>query len=354
MKVVSTFSQWPALQGAWLALLAALLFGVSTPFIKTLGQGLGPFTTAALLYLGAGLVGLVVRRGRDEEAGLRRTDLARLILIAGLGAVLAPVALAWGLSHTSATGASLMITLEAFFTTVLARSLYGEVADRRVFLAMSLLFLGAVVLVVDQAGINAYQGWGLLAVAIATLAWAADNTLSRVLADRDPAQVVFVKSTFGSAGTLILALVAGEPLPGIQTTFAIVAVGASGYGISLMLYLRAQRSFGASRTGSVFAFAPFVGAATAFFMGEREVTNLMLVGGFLMVGGVLAHLAEKHVHEHQHGPLNHEHAHRHDDSHHDHSHFEYPLGEHNHEHTHSPQTHSHPHVPDIHHDHAHP
>jgi hypothetical protein len=47
----------PALRGGLLALAAALLFGVSTPLIQALGSGLGPFSTAALLYAGATLAG---------------------------------------------------------------------------------------------------------------------------------------------------------------------------------------------------------------------------------------------------------------------------------------------------------
>jgi drug/metabolite transporter (DMT)-like permease len=43
----------PALRGGLLAVLAALLFGLSTPLIQRLGAGLGAFTTAALLYAGA-------------------------------------------------------------------------------------------------------------------------------------------------------------------------------------------------------------------------------------------------------------------------------------------------------------
>ena len=47
----------PALRGGVLALLAATLFGVSTPMVQRFGAGLGPFTTAALLYAGAAVVG---------------------------------------------------------------------------------------------------------------------------------------------------------------------------------------------------------------------------------------------------------------------------------------------------------
>jgi len=46
----------PIALGTLLAALAALAFGVTTPFIQRFGTGLGPFTTAALLC--------AARRGR--------------------------------------------------------------------------------------------------------------------------------------------------------------------------------------------------------------------------------------------------------------------------------------------------
>ncbi len=54
-----------ALRGGLLALLAATLFGVSTPLVQQLGQGLSPFTTAALLYLGAAVIGGLLRQKVD-------------------------------------------------------------------------------------------------------------------------------------------------------------------------------------------------------------------------------------------------------------------------------------------------
>lgn len=42
----------PAFRGGVLALLAALLFGLSTPLVQRAGAGCGPWTTAALLYAG--------------------------------------------------------------------------------------------------------------------------------------------------------------------------------------------------------------------------------------------------------------------------------------------------------------
>lgn len=343
----------PALRGGLLALIAAGLFGISTPLVQRFGTGLGAFTTAALLYAGAAAVGAFSRQRAEKEARLVRGDVPRLLLMAALGAVLGPVALAWGLQHTSGTSASLMLTLEALFTAVLARYLYQETMDRRVWAAMLLLLAGGVALVLDQGRSGGPQLWGLLTVLLATAAWGADNTLSRGLAERDPGQVVLGKAVIGALATTALALLFGDPLPTWGVAAALFLVGATGYGLSLRFYLLAQRAFGAARTGSVFAFAPFIGAALAIALGDRSGTWIMAVGGVLMMLGVTLHLAESHGHEHQHDQLDHEHAHTHDDGHHTHTHDVMPAGPHSHRHIHEPLRHSHGHVPDAHHRHEH-
>ena len=343
----------PALRGGLLALLAAALFGLSTPLVQGFGRGVGPFTTAALLYAGAALVAGVLRRPAAREAQLRRGDLPRLLAMAGMGAVIGPVALAWGLQRTSGSSASLMLTLEAVFTAMLAWRWYGETLDRRVIAAVALVLLGGVALVIEQGLAGQVQLLGLLAVMAATVAWGVDNTLSRGVADKDPGQVVLVKSLLGSAATALLAWRWGEPVPGLWAASALLAVGATGYGLSLRFYLLAQRAFGAARTGSVFAFAPFIGALGAFALGDRSGSWWMAAGGVLMACGVVLHLAERHAHAHAHGMLEHEHAHTHDDGHHTHTHAVTPTGSHSHRHRHDPMAHAHPHVPDAHHGHSH-
>ncbi len=350
---MSTLIHAPALRGGLLALLAATLFGISTPLVQQLGVGLGAFSTAALLYGGAAVVGALTRRPREQEARLQKADVPRLTAMAMFGAAIGPVALAWGLQRTSGASASLMLTLEALFTAVLAWRLYGETMDRRVWLAMLLLLAGGVALVLDQGLIGGVQLMGLLAVMVATASWGIDNTLSRELADRDPSQVVMGKAAIGTAFTAVLAWFNGEPMPGVFAAFGLLVVGATGYGLSLRFYLLAQRAFGAARTGSVFAFAPFIGAFLAFAMGDRSSGVLMAIGGLLMLSGVVLHLVESHGHEHVHTPTEHEHAHNHNDGHHNHLHDPMPAGPHSHAHSHEPLRHSHAHVPDAHHQHVH-
>jgi len=343
----------PALRGGLFALAAAILFGVSTPLVQRAGSSVGAFTTACLLYLGAALAGSLLREPVEREAVLCRTDLPRLGWMALFGAVIGPVGLVWGLQHTSGTSASLMLALEAVFTALLARALYREVMDRRVWAAMLLLMAGGMLLVVDRGLNGGLEVLGLFAVLAATASWGIDNTLSRALAERDPGQVVLAKSALGAMATAALAVAASERLPTPGQALALLAIGASGYGLSLRFYLLAQRAFGAARTGSVFAFAPFIGGLLAIALGDRSLSWGMAIGGGVMLAGVLLHLAERHGHLHDHEAQAHEHAHSHDDGHHLHVHAPMPEGAHSHLHQHPELRHAHAHVPDAHHGRCH-
>lgn len=350
----TTSTRLPALGGTLLAFASALAFGLATPLVQRLGKDAGPAVTAMLLYAGAAVFGWGSRS--STEAKVTRAHGGRLLMVAVSGAFVAPLLLAWGLSRTSGTAASLMLNLEALFTVALAKVLYREHVGLRVALAALLLALAGAVLVVERASsgamLSSASALGLAAVAAASLAWAFDNAMSKPLSALDPAAVVFGKGALGALLSLGLALLGGEAFPRPIDMVGLVVVGATGYGASLRLYLRAQRAIGAGRTASVFASGPFWGAGLAALLGE-PATPLMLVAAILMGLAIVLHLTEKHSHRHIHETVEHEHAHRHDDGHHDHSHETMPEGEHTHMHRHERTVHDHPHAPDLHHDHEH-
>jgi drug/metabolite transporter (DMT)-like permease len=345
----------PAFRGTLLALVSAASFGVTTPLVQRLGRGVGSFATAALLYAGAAAASALF--WSNTEARLGRAHLGRVLVIALLGAAVAPVLLAWGLGRTSGIAASLMLSLEAVFTILLARALYHEHVGRRVAAAAALLAAGGALLVLDHAtGPTVAAGdagvLGLAAIGGSALAWAADNALARPLSAVDPARVVAAKGAAGATLSLVVALAVGDAWPPVASALGLVAIGGLGYGLSLRLYLRAQRALGAGRTASVFASAPFCGAVVAWLLGE-PATAFALAGGGVMIAGLVLHVTERHEHPHTHEPVVHEHAHRHDDGHHTHAHEPMPDGEHAHPHTHESVEHTHPHVPDVHHGHGH-
>jgi drug/metabolite transporter (DMT)-like permease len=335
-----------------LALGAAAAFGLTAPLVQRFGRDVGPFTTAGLLYVGAALA-CAIRRSASGEAAVQTRHLPRIAVAAVAGAFMAPVCLAFGLQRASGTAASLMLNLEAVFTVVLAAAVLREHVSSRAAIAILSMLAGGVSVVIGD-GLEGSGTWvGLAAVGLATLGWAVDNVVLRPLADLDPVGVVFRKAVFGLLLSLGAARAWGEPLPSTMALGVLVACGATGYGLSLRLYLRAQRRVGAGRTGSMFGIAPFLSGAVAWGLGQGDLGIATALGAACFGIGAYLHATERHEHLHVHEALEHDHAHRHDDGHHEHQHEPPVLGQHSHRHRHEAVGHRHAHAPDIHHAHRH-
>jgi drug/metabolite transporter (DMT)-like permease len=275
--------------------LAAVAFGAVVPLTQRAGHQVGPFFTASLLYGGAcvfaGASALATRRVRRV---LRRGDAARVVVVAVLGAAVAPTLLAWGLQRVAGTSAALLLNFEAVFTVLLARAVWREPFGPRVIVALAAMVGGGAVLIGGARWASGSTPWGAFAVVVATLAWAAENVISRPLAERNPFVIVFAKSLIGCALTAAIGLVIREGAAfGSWRALALAACGAVGYGVSLTLYLRSQREIGAARTASIFALAPFVGVLMAWGLGDRALTASTGVAAALFATGVALHLTER-------------------------------------------------------------
>ncbi|MFD1624933.1 DMT family transporter [Azospirillum griseum] len=352
------------------ALLAALLFGVSTPLAKLLIADLSPWMLAGVLYLGSGLGLAAFRLARRlsgaaarAERGVSGGEWGWLLAAVAAGGVAGPVLLMVGLTGTAASTASLLLNLESVLTALLAWLAFREAADRRLVLGMAAIVAGAVALSWPGEGpgegVAAVSGgWGALAIAGACLMWALDNNLTRKVSLADPVDIAMIKGLVAGSVNVALALALGDRLPPPALMATAMAVGLLGYGVSLALFVLALRWIGAARTGAYFSTAPFVGALLSLPLFGEPVTVRLLVAAGLMGFGLWLHLTEAHDHEHEHGPLEHDHPHRHD-AHHQHDHAGLSLpplpadGVHSHPHHHTPLRHSHPHYPDAHHGHAH-
>ena len=348
------------MKGVLFALLAALLFGASTPLAKSLLPQVAPMLMAGLLYLGSG-IGLAVfslirsRAGRlrSQEAPLQRADWPWLAGAIAAGGIAAPMLLMWGLAATPASSASLLLNLEGVLTAVLAWFVFKENFDKRIALGMALIAAGGVCLSWTDT-LETGVPWSALTIVAACLAWAVDNNLTRKVSTGDPVQIAMLKGLVAGSVNTVLAFTLGAKLPAHPALAATGLIGLVGYGVSLTLFVLALRHIGTARTGAYFSIAPFVGAVIAFLFLDDKLTIGFGLAAVLMALGVWLHLTERHEHQHQHQPMEHEHLHSHDEHHqHVHNSAEPPDKSHSHPHRHEPMIHSHPHYPDIHHRHGH-
>jgi len=306
------------------ALLAAALFGASTPFAKLLVGDMSPVLLAGLLYLGSGLGLTLIRLVRDrgwQASGLTRAEWPWLLGAIFFGGVAGPVALMLGLTTTSGSSASLLLNLEAVLTAVIAWVVFKENADKRIVLGMVSIVAGGLVLSWPGRSTGSSDWVGPALIGIACLCWAIDNNLTRKVSASDALFIAGSKGIMAGLANTLLALALGATLPGFYTTLATLGVGLLGYGFSLVMFVLALRGLGTARTGAYFSTAPFIGAFLSLVVFGESTGFQFWIAAVLMGFGVWLHLTEKHEHVHEHDPLAYEHTHSHESIRHSHAHF---------------------------------
>lgn len=339
------------------ALVAAALFGASTPIAKLLIGELSPVLLGGLLYLGSGIGLAIVRLIRDQgwiSPLLAWSEWPWLLGAILFGGVLGPIALLFGLPLISGSTASLLLNLEAVLTAVIAWLVFKENVDRRIVLGMSAIVAGGILLSWPGGNTGMTSWVGPFSITVACLCWAIDNNLTRKVAASDAFLIATSKGLIAGTVNTSLAIYFGAVVPDAPSLITIMILGLIGYGVSLVLFVLALRGLGAARTGAYFSTAPFIGATLALALLGESASPTFWLAAILMGVGVWLHLTEHHEHNHTHIPLEHTHNHFHDE-HHNHQHdFAWDEREpHAHLHGHGVITHKHPHFPDIHHRHNH-
>jgi len=344
-----------------LAILAAILFGASTPLAKLLLGETDSIVLAALLYLGSGVgAGLLVASRKflggsgSVEARIRRADLPWLIGAVLAGGVAAPIILLLGLKNTSAASASLLLNFEGVATTLIAALVFKEAIGKRTVFAISLITLASILLTWQPPAARAFSV-GALGILGACLLWGLDNNFTRNISSKNPLAIVAIKGLGAGTFSLVLAFFLGKSLPGVTQTLWALLLGFICYGLSIALFILALRNLGTARTSTLFGLAPFVGMLISLAIFRETPQSLFFYSLPLMVTGAWLMLRENHWHIHLHERLEHEHRHTHPDEHHVHAHADndFFIGEHSHTHVHETIDHSHGHAPDLHHRHQH-
>lgn len=338
-------------QGVLRCLVAAVLFGASAPAASELAGDMNFLILAGLLYIGAGLAVTphTIANPPDRAAIGRDWKPAAVAVIAG-GAI-GPALLVAGLARTSAANASILLNLELAATAALAATIFREHLGRRLLTGAALVTIAGILLAWEP---GATIDTGALFIAAACFAWGVDNGVTARIDQLAPEHVVLLKGFVAGTANLTLGLLFATDSTSISLTevAAALAIGAAGYGASIVLWVKGACDLGAARGQVIFATAPFIGAVIAWTALTEPVTAAQLLAVAIAATGVTLSLESAHDHEHSHDPLEHEHEHTDDDGHHDHRHdTDMPGASYTHRHLHRPVTHSHPHVPDLHHRH---
>ena len=279
--------------GIFLAILAAVLYAINSPFSKLLLDYIPPTLMAGLLYIGAGvgmgaifLTGQLTKRER-AEANITKSDLPSTIAMIILD-IAAPIFLMMGLNATTAANASLLNNFEIVATALIALLRFKERISKRLWLGIVCVTLSCGLLSFENASSLTFS-YGSLFVLLAAVCWGFENNCTRKLSSKDPLQIVLLKGIFSGLGSLIIGLCLGERITHLWSIFAVLGVGFVAYGLSIFFYVYAQRHIGAARTSAYYAIAPFVGTLLSLLIfPDVPPLTYFIALAFMILGAILS------------------------------------------------------------------
>ncbi len=285
--------------GILLAVLAAALYAINSPFSKILLEYMPPTLMAGFLYLGAGVgmgvIALLRKAAKRDyaEEQITKSELPYTLAMIVLD-IAAPIFLLIGLSATTAANASLLNNFEIVATAVIALAVFKESISKRLW--------GGIIFVVLSCALLSFEDMtslqfskGSLFILLACVCWGIENNCTRKLSSKDPLQIVLLKGVFSGLGSLIIGFSLGERIDEIWSIFAVLAVGFVAYGSSIFFYVHAQRRLGAARTSAYYAVAPFIGTALSLAIFSETPHYSYFIALALMVIGAWLSSSDKPI-----------------------------------------------------------
>lgn len=267
-----------------------------------------------------------LRKGIGEAERLTKGDMLYTVGMILLD-IAAPIFLMVGLNLGTASDASLLSNFEIVATTLIALLLFKEKVTGRLRTAIGFITLSSIILSFEGSGSFKFS-IGSLFVIFATCCWGFENNCTRKISDKSTYEIVLLKGIFSGGGSFVIAMIIGEKIPAVKYIFAVMLLGFVAYGLSIFLYIRAQRDLGAAKTSAYYAVAPFAGAFLAFVVNGEKLTAMYFVGlAFMLAGTVFVvydtmvkHHLHAHTHTivHTHNGVTHTHVITHE---HEHNHF---------------------------------
>lgn len=277
--------------GILFAIAAPLAYSATIPFSKIFLTQVEPWMLAGLLDLAAGIsvamiYGLrwaIIRQWPEER--LQGKDWNWLWGSIFAGGLIAPVLQTYGIDHSTASTASLLLNLEGVFTAGIAWIVFRERFNQWVALGLSCITVGSVVLV-WQGDAALHFSTGALTIAVACVAWATSSNLTAQISAKDPLQVVMFRTGVSGGVNVLFALAIGNRLPTLSMLGAIALVGFFCVALTFLAFVMALRYIGASGAGTFFSLFPFSGAVLSILILHEPVTPQLLMAGVMMAVGL--------------------------------------------------------------------
>lgn len=269
------------------ALLSAIFYAFCIPFAKLLSNYVPSVMLGGFLYLGAGIgLGVIQLFIKKQKNHLTKAEIPFIAAIVLLD-ISAISFLMLGLAKTTGSNASLLCNFELAATSLFAYYIFREIVTKRMLVSIILIIIACIILTVDGFDCLVFN-IGSVFVLLSALCWGLENNCTRKISSKSTKQITVIKGIFSGIGSLILALVMHNNFPALKYIIYALSLGFLSYGLSVSLYIYAQRTLGAIKTGIYYSFAPFLGVMfSLIFLGEIPQTKFYFAFIFMIIGTYL-------------------------------------------------------------------
>lgn len=286
--------------GVIITLLAAIFAGTTNivgkslvdPSIGYVEDAVHPLNLAIFLGLISGVFFTPFAKGKQSPAKFGKKSLLFVILL-GVTDVAAITTNFFGLNHTTAINATILLNTDLLFVLLIAIIIFKEKITKQESFPLGLVALGAIILPlgVDIAQNGTFvSGFvvGDMLILLAAGFFALDISLAKFVSVRVPASRISQISAFaGVPFAIVLMIIFQVPfdLP-IDQMPVIVYMGIFVSGLSYYFFVVALRLIGAIRTILIFSTTTIFGVSfSAIFLGE-SITVLNIISVIVIILGI--------------------------------------------------------------------
>ena len=274
---------------------ANIVYGTSYMVARVTLESVPP-AMLAFSRLAVGALALTLFcRGRPVEP-LARADRRAIAWMGILGFAGAYVCSNWGIAHSTATNAALLITVEPISMILLSPWYLGERLSRWGAIGATLTIVGTVVLVVNAIpGVTeqVVPHWsGDLVLVLAGVAYASYSLLGRRVLERHAPLGVTIRS-LGWGAAALLPIAGLEWVSGARPVWTATAVWGTLYlavvitALGYVVWNWALARVPAPRAAIFLNVQPIVGALLGAVVLGEAITVFTLAGGVLVIAGLV-------------------------------------------------------------------
>jgi drug/metabolite transporter (DMT)-like permease len=268
------------------AVASAATAGLLPIFSKLLLVSMKPLAISGVAFLVAGLM-FVPFKPKERPT---RVSGPWLLLTGLVGAALGPVLYITGVGQTAAVNAALLANAEVFFTAVIAIIVFRE-RLKRVQLLESIIVIAGIVVVTTGLEFGQFQlAQGLagnLLILGASLVWAVDNNIMRIVGERfGPRFVAKFRNMIGGGLVLVFLLATSSVVVPLSAIPLLLLYGVD-IGIATLTFMASLVRIGTVHTMLVFTTTSVFGSVFAVIFLAETVSLVQVLGGALILFGVV-------------------------------------------------------------------